>query len=473
VIRRVTLYEFILNYANAGESLIEPLTERGVGGITSRCNAKVIREIEGARAQRFDALANQIMIRSAYYRKLDRRSRHSLSFRDTFSWRSQTLNIFWRSSEAKTRVPMISVSVVIPCLQEALFIERCVRSVLAFDTPSNVMMSEVLILDGGSTDGTRDIVKRLAEEDSRIKLLDNPKRIQSTALNIALQITGGEYIMRLDAHSFYPSNYLALTVETSLRTGCQNVGGLFIAQPRGPTYQASLVQALTTHRFGVGDAGYRTGAGEGPADTVPYGFFRRELFERLGLFDERLVRAQDYEFNRRIIAAGGCVWRNPAIQVMYFQQPDLWSFIRKQVVREAPFNAYLWYLAPYAFAVRHAITGVFALGVIAGVALSPFSVAIRLGFATIFGIYLATGLVAAVQQAIRYRMLRHMLFLPPAFFVYHFTHGLGLLFGLLRLVTRTAPVQQTGEPWPGAGRFRAWPPPSVHDTVPASLVSGG
>src|SRR4029078_4268271 len=99
----------------------------------------------------------------------------------------------------------------------------------------------------------------------------------------------------------------------------------------------------------------------------------RALFDRIGLFDERLVRAQDYEMNQRIVAAGGCVWRNPAIQVKYYQQPDLSSFIRKQILYEAPYNAYLCYLAPYAFAVRHAITGVFAFGVLGGVVLSPFS----------------------------------------------------------------------------------------------------
>ena len=352
---------------------------------------------------------------------------------------------------------MNSVSILIPCLQERDFIRPCLESLLAFEIPADAELLEILVIDGGSTDGTRDIVLDLAKSDPRIQLIDNPGRIQSTGLNIALKIARGDYIVRLDAHSSYPRDYLALTLETSLRTGCDNAGGLFITQPRGTGYQSALIQALTTHKFGVGDAGYRTGAAEGPADTVPYGCFRRELFDRLGPFDERLVRAQDYEMNRRIIAAGGCVWRNPAIQVTYFPQPDFRSFIRKQVIYEAPYNAYLWYVAPYAFAARHAITGVFAFGVLAGLALGPFSTTVRFIFLAIMALYFALAIAAGIQQAFRYREPRHVLFVPIAIFLYHFLHGIGLLVGLLKLATGTAPVQKVREPWPGAGRLRAWP----------------
>ena len=328
---------------------------------------------------------------------------------------------------------------------------------LAFEIPAGSEIREILVIDGGSSDGTQEIVNRVAATDTRVRLLHNPGRIQSTALNVALRVAMGDYIMRLDAHSSYPGNYLALALETSLRTGCENVGGLFITQQRGTGYNAALIQALTTHKFGVGDAGYRTGAQEGSADTVPYGFFRRDLFDRIGLFDERLVRAQDYEMNQRIIAAGGCVWRNPAIQVKYYTQPDLYAFLRKQIVYEAPYNAYLWYLAPYAFAVRHAITGIFAAGVLGGILLSPVSAAVRIIFVSVMAVYFAIAAGSAIQQAVRYREPRHIVFLPFAFFLYHFLHGVGLLAGLLRLLTQTAPVQKVAEPWPGAGRSRAWP----------------
>ena len=148
---------------------------------------------------------------------------------------------------------------------------------------------------------------------------------------------------------------------------------------------------------------------------------------------------------------------NPGIQVRYYQQPDLATFIRKQVAYEAPYNAYLWYLAPYAFTPRHAITGVFATGVLLGLILSPFSVTISWMFIAVMTLYFLLAIASGVQQAIRYREPRHVIFAPMAFFLYHFLHGIGVLIGLTRLATRTAPVQGKAEPWPGAGRFRAWP----------------
>jgi glycosyltransferase involved in cell wall biosynthesis len=335
---------------------------------------------------------------------------------------------------------MHSVSILIPCYQERNFIRGCLESVLAFELP-DLTEIEVLVLDGGSTDGTRDIVREVSERDNRVRLVDNPGRTQSAALNLGIPMSRGEYIMRLDAHSVYPSDYLKLCLQTALRTNADNTGGAVATLRRGDGYQSALVQAITTHKFGVGDSGFRTDAAEGPADTVPYGFFKRTIFERVGLFDERLLRAQDYEMNRRIIHNGGKVWLNPRIQVRYYQQPDLRSFIRKQIVHEAPYNAYMWYVAPYAFALRHAVTGVFAAGVLAGLILSPFSSLVRTVFLSVMALYFALAIVSGIQQAIRYREPRHVIFAPIAFFLFHFLHGIGILIGLVRLVTGTAPVQ--------------------------------
>lgn len=353
---------------------------------------------------------------------------------------------------------MTLVTIAIPCLQEREFIGACLDSVTRFEVPSD-MSIEILVLDGMSKDGTREIVREFAARDSRVRLVDNVNRSQSAALNLAISQAKGAYLLRLDAHSVYPANYLASTLATAIRTGADNTGGVVATLRRGDTYQSSLVQAIITHQFGVGDSGFRTDAGEGPADTVPYGCFRKAVFDRVGFFDERLVRAQDYEMNRRIAAAGGTIWRDPRIRVLYYPQPDIRSFIRRQVAYEAPYNAYMWYLAPYAFAARHAITGVFALGVLGGILLSPFFAVIRHIFAAVMLLYLLLAVMAGVQQAIRYRQPLHTLTAPPAFFAYHFLHGLALLGGLLRLALGIAPVQKKREPWPGAGRFRAWPRP--------------
>ncbi len=349
---------------------------------------------------------------------------------------------------------MSVVSILIPCYQERGFIAACLDSVRSFTIPHGVSI-EVLVLDGMSTDGTREIVELVANVDRRIRLVDNPRRIQSTGLNLGIGMSTGDLIVRLDAHSHYPRDYLEQLLETSARTGADNVGGVCITEARGESYSATVVQALTTHRFGVGNSGFRLSMVEGEADTVPYGCFRRDVFPQFGLFDERLIRCQDYELNRRIRVRGGRIWLNPNIRVNYFQQPTLSRFLHKQIALEAPYNPYMWFLAPYSFAPRHAITGVFALGIIGGVLVSPFSSSIRFIFLAVLALYAVLAVAAATQQALRYKHPLHILILPIAFFLYHLSHGLGVLYGVYRITTGTAPVQQGGEPWPGANGFEA------------------
>jgi glycosyltransferase involved in cell wall biosynthesis len=345
------------------------------------------------------------------------------------------------------------LSLVVLCRNEREHIEGCLESIIGFDRPAGYDI-EILIVDGMSNDGTREILTRLSGRHSEIKVLDNPNRYTPCAFNVAIRNSRGDYVLIFSAHSQYSRNYLTESVETAERTGAVNAGGVFITQQNGSTYQASLVQALTTHRFGVGSS-FRTDMTEGPADTVSYGCYRREIFDRVGLFDERLVRAQDYEMNCRIRRAGGLIWKNPRIQVFYFNQKSFWAFLKKQLWLEAPYNAYMWYLAPYAFAPRHAVTGGFALGVLGGLMLAPLTPWIGWPFLAIVSLYALLAMASAAQQAVRYRQPLHAILLPFCFFLYHFIHGLGILMGLTKLAARIAPVQKDKEPWPGAGRSRA------------------
>ena len=348
-----------------------------------------------------------------------------------------------------------TVAIIIPCRNEEGYIAACLRSVLDFELSPDFRL-EILVLDGGSTDRTKLIVSELAATHPNIRLLDNPRRYQGCAVNLAVTASKADCFLWLGAHTNFPRNYVKLCLETAQRTNASVVGGFCITVPGGKNYGAELVQALTTHKFGVGDSSFRTGAQEGPVDTVAYALFKREVFDRVGLLDERLVRAQDYEFNQRIRAAGMTIWLNPAIQCSYHNMAELGAFYRKQILLEAPYNAYMWYLAPYSFAPRHAITGVFAVGVLGGLALSPLTPWIAWPFAGVMSLYGVLAVLSAVQQAARYRRMLHAIVLPLCFFGFHFLHGLGVLGGIIRLATRTAPVQLIPEPWPGAGRRRAW-----------------
>jgi glycosyltransferase involved in cell wall biosynthesis len=349
-----------------------------------------------------------------------------------------------------------SVTIVLPCRNEETRIEACLDSLLRFTGLEGVHW-EIWVFDGASEDGTARIVQDYAAKEPRVFYFLNELRLQGLAVNQALSENPGEFLLWLGAHTEYPPDYLARLLETARRVNADIVGGAMDTRAGGEGYGAAVVQALTTHRFGVGDSGFRTGAVEGPTDTVPFALYRREVFDMVGRFDERLERAQDYEFNRRVTAAGGKVWLNPEIKSVYYNQASFGAFIKKQIGLEAPYNVYLGYLAPHAFAWRHWVTGCFVLGVIGGVALSPFINWMRWAFLAVMALYMLLALGAAVQQAARYREARHVLCLPFAFFLFHFLHGLGMWWGLLRLATGTAPVQKTSEPWPGAGRKRAWP----------------
>src|ERR1051325_9071798 len=165
---------------------------------------------------------------------------------------------------------MPTVSILIPSYQEAAFITPCLESVLAFSLPEG-WTAETVVIDGGSTDGTRDLVRGLIARDSRVRLMENPRRTQAFAMNLGIVASRSDYILRLDAHSVYPRDYLAKLIETAVRTGADNTGGRIRTLPRNTSYEAALVQALTTHPFGVGSS-FRTDAKEGQVDTVPFGF---------------------------------------------------------------------------------------------------------------------------------------------------------------------------------------------------------
>jgi hypothetical protein len=206
----------------------------------------------------------------------------------------------------------------------------------------------------------------------------------------------------------------------------------------------------------VGNSAFRIGAGAGPSDTVPFGCYRREVFERIGLYDERLVRNQDYELNARLRVAGGRIWLDPEIRIRYYNQGTLRGLLRQAVVN-GRWNPWMWYLAPYSFAWRHAAPAAFVLTLLGGLLLSIFPPLLGLAaWGLALTPYLAAGVAASFQQSRRHG--RWMFpYLPLLFWAYHMAYGFGELWGIFLLSVGRAPVQRIREPWPGAGAYRAWP----------------
>lgn len=343
------------------------------------------------------------------------------------------------------------VTIIIPTLNEENYILNCLKSVLNFIIPEDFNI-EIIISDGMSTDNTREII--LSNFSNKlVKIIDNVEKFQANGINKAILLSKGQYIMRLDAHAIYPNDYLLQCIRLSEQTDADNCGGIVITLNDGNGFEASLVQAMTTHKFGVGNSAFRTESIRGIVDTVPFGFFKKNIFEQIGLFDERLVRCQDYEFNQRIVKNGGKIWMDSRIYSKYYNQPTLKSFYIKQFFKEAPYNPYMWYLAPYAFAIRHAITGLFTSGVILGAFLSIIFPKIAIIYKTILFIYLIFAFFSSIQQAIRLKNAFFIFILPFCFFLYHFIHGAGIIIGAYKILINKSPVQNNNKLWENSDKF--------------------
>jgi glycosyltransferase involved in cell wall biosynthesis len=223
-------------------------------------------------------------------------------------------------------VPASSVSVIVPVRNEAGFIETCVRALLEQrDLPPRY---EVLVVDGESDDGTRDVLARLAAADPRVRVLDNPRRIVPTALNLGIAASSGEVVIRVDGHTKVAPDFvrenLALLAE---HPEAWSVGGP-IAH-RGVTRFARAVAAAMSSRAGVGGARHRFEQYEGYAESTAFPAFRRWVFDRVGLFDEALVRNQDDELNFRITEAGGKIFISPRVKHDYFVRGSASALFRQ------------------------------------------------------------------------------------------------------------------------------------------------
>ncbi len=216
----------------------------------------------------------------------------------------------------------IEVSIIIPCRNEVNFIAKCIESIRNNDYSKNML--EVLIVDGLSEDGTRDIVNEYCQKHSYIHMLDNQKRIIPAALNIGILKARGNIIIRMDAHNIYDNNYISNCVHYLQNNEADNVGGLWVTLPGRDNMIGKSIAFALSHPFGVGNATYRTGSKEPKyVDTVPFGCYKREVFDKIGLYDEDLMRNEDDEFNTRLIKNGGKILLVPEIVSHYYARDTL------------------------------------------------------------------------------------------------------------------------------------------------------
>lgn len=321
------------------------------------------------------------------------------------------------------------VSVVVPCRNEVSAIAQCLDSIIANDYPKNDL--EVLIVDGMSEDGTRAVVEGYLAQHPFLRLLDNPKRVTPSALNIGIRCAKGQIIVRMDAHNRYPVGYISGLVGWLQKSGADNVGGVWITVPANDTPWARAIAAGLSHPFGVGNAHYRIGASAPRwVDTVPFGCYRRGVFDRIGLFDETLFRNQDDELNLRLIRHGGRILLVPEI-FSYYTARDTLRKVWRMYYQYGYFKPWVVKKVGRVMTVRQMIPALFVLGLLGSAVLALWG--IWAPCYLLVATYLTADAIASASTLLR-QGVRTGLALGVVFPVLHIGYGIGFLKGLVDLL---------------------------------------
>jgi GT2 family glycosyltransferase len=325
------------------------------------------------------------------------------------------------------------VSAIIPCRNERAYIRACLESVINADYPRDRL--EILVADGMSSDGTREVIDEFARRDPRVKRLDNPKRILAAAWNTGIRAARGEVVIALNAHTVFPPSYIPTCIaHMEQYPDAAYVGGVVKTLPQHDTAVGRALALAVSHPFGVGGSRFRTGA-DAPmwTDTAAFGGYRRSLFDEIGLFNEELVRSQDMELHLRLKKAGKRILLVPAMVGEYYTRTKMSAYLRYCFINGLWLTLPLRY-SPYMLSMRHLVPMAFVLALLT-TGLAGFADARAWWItATTAALYLAANLSAALTIAVKRRDVRYLLTMPPAFAALHVLYGTGTLVGLVQAV---------------------------------------
>jgi succinoglycan biosynthesis protein ExoA len=324
-----------------------------------------------------------------------------------------------------------AVTVVVPCRNEVHHIETCLHSILQQAPPPGGF--EIVVADGMSDDGTRDILKKMAAEETRLRFVDNPMRITPCGMNCGIRGSFGCWISIMGSHNRYAPDYLVRCLEAAQATGADNVGGAMFSEGEQPLQRA--IAAAHHSSFSAGGARWHNPDYEGPADTVFGGFYKREVFERIGLFDEELVRNQDDELNLRLTRAGGKIWQSPRIRSWYhprnsfaalFRQYTQYGYWKVRVIQKHKLPASWRHLVPGAYLFVLAL--LLLAAILCFLAGGPWRLpSLALLFSVVsYGLCVLAASVHAASNT-EWRLLA---FLPMVFPCYHVGYGYGFMRGV-------------------------------------------
>jgi len=333
--------------------------------------------------------------------------------------------------EARAGWDARTVSVILPVYNEARIIEQTVASVLAQRMERDIQL-EILVVDGGSTDGSRALVDRLARQDPRVRVLNNPGRTTPRAFNIGLHAARGAYACILGAHCVYAPDYIMVCLRELLAHDAVGCSGRTVTRPAGNSLGAQLACWTLSHPFGVSGSSFRTQS-EGYLDTIPYPVFRTAALLQLGGYDESLTRNQDNDMNHRLRQAGHrlyCTWKTSC---EYRAKADL-----SGLMDYARLNGFWCGISartkPRSLGVRHYVPFSFLLATVLGLLLLPLTGRASGPMAVMttlpLTVHLAFGHLASLGLALRERSWRPFL-LPWVVVVFHLAYGAAFVQGLL------------------------------------------
>lgn len=324
-------------------------------------------------------------------------------------------------------------SVVVPCRNEIRFIEQCLRSLLDNDYPAERL--EIIVVDGGSTDGTREVLARYAARHVHLLVLDNARGIIPISMNMGIRRARGAVILKADAHTVYAPDYISRCVRGLLESGADNVGGVIETCAPDDRVVGRAIARVLAHPLGSGNSLFRVGSRiRVESDTVAFGCYRRDILARVGGYNEALVRSSDMDLNARIRRAGGRILLIPDIVSRYYPRSSFWSFVGGNLIDG------FWATYPLRFGgdvlrPRHAAPVAAMLLVSLLVLLSSSLPAAGSGAVSLLGLYAAAMLAGSVQVGLRERSALVALVAPAVFVGRHTAYALGSLWGLLRVLS--------------------------------------
>jgi cellulose synthase/poly-beta-1,6-N-acetylglucosamine synthase-like glycosyltransferase len=325
---------------------------------------------------------------------------------------------------------MIKVSVIVPCFNEQETILQLLEAVLNQSYPLDE--TEVIIADGLSTDHTRDMIKafQVNHPNFTIRIIDNKKRIIPSGLNRAIEDAQGEYIVRMDAHSIPDRDYIKYCINGLKKGLGDNIGGIWKIQPGAKTWIAKAIAIAASHPLGVGDALYRIGGIAQEVDTVPFGAFRRELIDKIGMFDETLLTNEDYEFNTRVRQSGGKVWMDPSIRSVYFARASL-KELAHQYWRYGYWKAQMLRKYPKTLRWRQGLPPLFVFALISLGLLSLICYFASWVLVIIVLLYTTVISILGIKMSINHKDISMTIGVPLAIATIHLSYGSALLWGLV------------------------------------------